>query len=104
MRNWRDSFSWIKHFLEDRRQRIVLSGAGVQSNWFICNKGVPQGSVLGPLLFNVYVSDLEKLAKSGGASMPSFPDDFTLYCTKKSCMRLGVPYSTPLAMSRMLLK
>ena len=81
--------SWIKNFLEDRRQRIVLPGAGVKSNWFRCNKGVPQGSVLGPLLFNVYVSDLEKLAKSGGASMPSFADDFTLYCAKKSPHEAG---------------
>ena len=81
--------SWIKNFLEDRRQRIVLPGAGVKSNWFMCNKGVPQGSVLGPLLFNVYVSDLEKLAKSGGASMPSFADDFTLYCAKKSPHEAG---------------
>ena len=40
--------------------------------------------MLGPLLLNVYVSDLEKLAKSGGASMPSFAEDFTLYCAKKS--------------------
>ena len=81
--------SWIKNFLEDRRQRIVLPGAGGKSNWFRCNKGVPQGSVLGQLLFNVYVSDLEKLAKSGGASMPSFADDFTLYCAKKSPHEAG---------------
>ena len=39
--------TWIQHFLEDRRQRIVLLGAGVKSGWLICNKGVPQGSVLG---------------------------------------------------------
>ena len=36
--------SRIKNFLEDRRQRIVLPGAGVKSNWFRCNKGVRQGS------------------------------------------------------------
>ena len=43
----------------------------------------------GASIFNVYVSDLEKLAKSGGASMPSFADDFTLYCAKKSPHEAG---------------
>ena len=28
--------SWIKNFLEERRQRIVLPGVGVKSNWYIC--------------------------------------------------------------------
>ena len=39
--------------------------------------------------FNVYVSDLEKPVKSGGASMPFFADDFTLYCAKKSPHEAG---------------
>ena len=58
--------SWIRNFLEDSGQRMSPA-AGVQSTWFISNKAahsVPQGSVLGPFLFNFYVSDLEKLAKS----------------------------------------
>ena len=43
------------------------------------NKGVPQGSVLGPLLFNVYVSSLHDAARAKNVSLPSFADDFTLY-------------------------
>ena len=44
---------------------------------------------MGPLLFNVCLSDLEKLAKYGGPKMLSFPDDFTLYCAKKSPHEAG---------------
>ena len=39
----------------------------------------PQGSVLGPLLFNVYVSSLQDTARAKSVSLPSFADDFTLY-------------------------
>ena len=43
------------------------------------NKGVPQGSVLGPLFFNVNVSSLHDAARAKNVSLPSFADDFTLY-------------------------
>ena len=46
---------------------------------FMSNKGVTQGSVLGPLLFNVYVSSLHDAARAKNVSLPSFADDFTLY-------------------------
>ena len=48
------------------------------------SKGVPQGSVLGPLLFNIYVAGLPSIAEQHNASLPSFADDMSLYCSRKT--------------------
>ena len=48
--------SLIGNFLEDWKQRVVLNGQS--SQWEALAAGVPQGSVLGPLFFLVYINDL----------------------------------------------
>ena len=66
--------SLICDFLSDRSQRVVLNG--MESTWLPIESGVPQGSVLGPLLFLVYINDLTDNISS---NMRLFADDSSLF-------------------------
>ena len=64
---------WIKSYLSNRRQRVVIGGA--TSEWKYLEAGVPQGSILGPLLFLIYISDITDNISS---NMNLFADDSCL--------------------------
>ncbi|MCP4584377.1 reverse transcriptase domain-containing protein, partial [Pseudoalteromonas sp.] len=66
---------WIKAFLADRRQRVVIDNKF--SRWLPVESGVPQGSVLGPLLFLVYINDLPYVVRY--AQVKLFADDLKIY-------------------------
>ena len=66
--------SLLENYLNSREQRAVLNGES--SDWGSITSGVPQGSVLGPLLFLVCINDLEEGIKS---SIKFFADDTSLF-------------------------
>jgi hypothetical protein len=70
---------WINSFLGGRKQRVVHEGA--TSKWSDVASGVPQGTVLGPLLFSLFINDLPNDITS---PINLFADDVKLYCVALS--------------------
>ena len=65
--------AWFTSYLTNRRQRVVISGQ--TSTYQNLYAGVPQGSILGPFLFLVYVSDMTKDLKT---QIHQFADDINI--------------------------
>ena len=65
--------NWIIDFLSDRRQRVTVDG--ITTEYVNINRGVPQGSVLGPVLFSIMVNDIGTIYEEKSL-MTKFADDF----------------------------
>ena len=67
-----EALAWFSNYLSNRKQRVILPGA--DSDWTYIKAGVPQGSIIGPLLFliNDIVHDI-------GSNIRLFADDTSLF-------------------------
>ena len=71
------ALQWFRSYLSDRVQRVIVNG--VRSNDHELGTGVPQGSVLGPILFSIYMGPLGDLIRSYGLSVHFYADDTQVY-------------------------
>jgi hypothetical protein len=84
-----DLLDWIAAFLDHRSQQVIISNC--LSDTVLITSGVPQGSVLGPTLFLLYINDLSDGFKTSSCTLKLYADDVKLY----SSYQIG-EYSIPL--------
>ena len=79
------NYAWIKSYLSNHLQYIQVD-ENCRHEYCVVNCGIPQGSILGPLLFLLYVNDL----KNGSSVLDHvmFADDTNLFCTHSNMKKL----------------
>ena len=79
-------YNWLQNFLENRYEVVKIKD--FSSRPYLMRSGVPQGSVLGPLMFTAYVNDIEESVSY--SSVLKYADDIKLYIElKKNCPHLS---------------
>ena len=75
---------WFRNYMSCRKQRVCLDES--RSDWTEVKKGVPQGSILGPLLFLLYVNDLPRTIQN--STVMQYADDTTMTVVAKDAVIL----------------
>lgn len=89
------SLNLIKCYLNNRFQRTKVGST--YSSWKKIRKGVPQGSILGPLLFNIFLNDIFYFVKK--TSICNFADDNTLYSCADTCTEVKMNLESDVAVT-----
>ena len=71
------ALQWFSSFLRKRTMRVKINDEF--SDIFVLEFGIPQGSVLGPILFNIYIRSLYRFIEKAGFNIKGFADDHQLY-------------------------
>ncbi len=80
----KNALLFVKDYLQNRKQRTKINGS--YSSWLELLFGVPQGSILGPLLFNIFINDMFYFIKE--SKIANYADDNTLYTVSKTITEL----------------
>ena len=67
---------WFRNYLSDRKQRVTIEG--INSTWAKVTSGVPQGSILGPFMFLLFINDITT-SISDDIHIALFPDDVKIW-------------------------
>ena len=74
----------INPFITNRSQKTIVNNT--ESDWIALEQGVPQGTVLGPLIFNLYINDLNKQFDKT-CKIVQYADDTLLFCENNDPQR-----------------